>query len=162
MPNYNKSKIYKLYSLSDLSKIYIGSTTQSLALRKGGHISSYKHFLKGNNSKITSFDIIECGNVKIELIEECCCDNKEQLHMIEAKYIREMECVNKCIPCRTPAQYRLDNVKKIQQDNVKRKNVCYQHTCVKCGSVIQRREIRRHQRSQKCQKALKQSLTVID
>ena len=115
MPNYSKSKIYKLYSLHDPSKIYIGSTVQSLAKRKGGHKSAYKCFLKGNLPSITSFQIIELGEVKIELIEEVVCDNKEQLHKIEAGYIRDFDCVNKVIPCRTNKQYQIDNKEAIKK-----------------------------------------------
>ena len=36
MPNYQNGKIYKLVNDLD-DQIYIGSTTQSLAVRKGGH-----------------------------------------------------------------------------------------------------------------------------
>jgi len=134
MPNYSKSKIYKLYSLHDPSKIYIGSTVQSLAKRKGGHKNDYQRFLKGNRPSITSFQIIELGEVKIELIEEVVCDNKEQLHKIEAGYIRDFDCVNKIIPGRTLKeyqdenkeaiqtrmyQYRIDNKEKIKEQNKK-------------------------------------------
>jgi hypothetical protein len=36
MPNYQNAKIYKLWS-PEGDDIYIGSTTQSLAVRKAGH-----------------------------------------------------------------------------------------------------------------------------
>ena len=37
-------------------------------------------------------------NYYIELIESCNCKSRDELHKIEGKYIREMECVNKNIP----------------------------------------------------------------
>ena len=57
MPNYHNSKIYKIWSPST-DMVYIGSTTQSLALRLGGHVSTYKSFLHGKKIRISkSFEI---------------------------------------------------------------------------------------------------------
>ena len=37
------------------------------------------------------------------------------MHNIEAEYIRNNECINKCIPNRTKKQYHQDNRDKIKQ-----------------------------------------------
>ena len=58
------------------------------------------------NNHITSFEIIKNKNYNICLVEECCCDNKEQLNKIERKSIEENKCVNKNIPARTQEEYK--------------------------------------------------------
>ena len=92
MPNYKNSKIYKLWS-PEGDDIYIGSTTESLARRKAKHKSNH------NTSSKILFD--KYTDVRIELLEECPCDNKEQLLKKEGEYIRNNNCVNKCVAGRT-------------------------------------------------------------
>ena len=99
MPDYQNSKIYKLWS-PEGDDIYIGSTTVSLSRRKA------KHKTQNCNSKIL-FE--KYTDVRIELLEECPCDNKEQLLKKEGEYIRNNNCVNKIIPDRTRKEYREDN-----------------------------------------------------
>ena len=120
MPNYANSKIYKLVSSS--GKIYVGSTTQSLAVRKAEHKSKHKSWKSGAYPFVTSFilyDEDDVNNIDIVLILECPCDNKEQLYSYERKYIEETDCVNKIIPARTKAETRrahydknIENIKK--------------------------------------------------
>jgi hypothetical protein len=100
MPDYSKSKIYKLTS-SNSNDIYIGSTTLKLANRKAHHISNYKRYLINKGNYITSIKIIEYGgDIDICLLEEYPCNNKEQLHQRERFYIENNCCVNKYIPLR--------------------------------------------------------------
>ena len=108
MPNYQNSKIYKLYDITT-NEQYIGSTTQKLCLRLGGHVADYKKYLNGKHNNITSFKIIEGGNYRIELIEAFPCNNKEELHQREGHFIRTLDCVNKMIAGRTCRQYYKDN-----------------------------------------------------
>jgi len=96
MPNYQNSKIYKLYDLETNEK-YIGSTTQKLSVRLSGHVRSYKDVLNGKKKYVSSFKIIEKGNYRIELIENYPCENKEELRKREGYYIRNCDCVNKLI-----------------------------------------------------------------
>ena len=66
---YNRSKIYKICSnLTD--KIYIGSTTQTLAKRLYHHVSQYTSY-NIDNSKVyvSSFEIIKLEDYYISLIE---------------------------------------------------------------------------------------------
>ncbi len=105
MPDYSKSKIYKLTS-SNSNEIYIGSTIQNLCYRKGHHIEDYKKYLLNKQHYITSFKIIEYGgDIDICLLEEYPCNNKEQLHQRERFYIENNNCVNKVIPTRTKKEY---------------------------------------------------------
>jgi hypothetical protein len=110
MPDYSKGKIYKLVC-GDLT--YIGSTIQSLAKRKGGHKVAYKKY-KYENSKIyyTSFQLFELDepndykNIDIILIENCPCENREQLIRRERFHIENTECVNKNIPISTRSEIK--------------------------------------------------------
>jgi hypothetical protein len=77
MVNYNNGKIYKLIcDNSDL--IYIGSTTQPLYKRLNQH---------KKRKECSSKKLFELGNVKIILIEDFKCKNKENLMKKEQYYI---------------------------------------------------------------------------
>jgi hypothetical protein len=115
MPDYKNGKIYKLVSfLTD--SIYIGSTTQSLAVRKAGHKRAYKHFLKGRYCNMSSFELIKNEDVEIILVENFPCSSKEELHKRERYFIENTEnCVNKVIPTRTDKEWREENKENIQK-----------------------------------------------
>tara|TARA_R110001632_G_scaffold182967_1_gene303052 strand:- start:257 stop:862 length:606 start_codon:yes stop_codon:yes gene_type:complete len=114
MPDYQNGKIYKLWS-PEGDDIYIGSTTETLCRRKAGHRTSF--YADNNISSKVLFE--KYTDVRIELIEECPCDNKSKLIAREGHYIRTLECVNKCVPDRTKQEYLKDNkeyYKKLRQD----------------------------------------------
>jgi len=114
MPNYQNGKIYKLIC-DKTDKIYIGSTVQSLKQRLGLHKSK---------KTCTSKQLLELGEVKIELIENYSCNTKKELETKERYYIEKYKdiVVNKCIPTRTDKEY-YDEVdsqrKKEKYDNNK-------------------------------------------
>jgi len=109
MVNYQNGKIYKLYSPSK-NLVYIGSTTQILCKRLVIHLSKYNTYNNDNTkSYYTSFLVLECGDYKIELLEEYACNNKGQLCKKEGEYIRNNECVNRCIAGRTSKEYKKEN-----------------------------------------------------
>jgi len=117
MPDYSKSKIYTIRFIENDNNIYIGSTTQPLAVRFGGHkrILSilYKHIQEKYNG-----DWSKCY---IELYEELKCDNKEQLMKREGEVIRdfirnnEYEVLNIRIEGRTRIEYYEDNKEKMKE-----------------------------------------------
>ncbi len=113
MPDYQKSKIYKLYSPSK-NLVYYGSTVQTLSQRLNEHISRHKKYNNDNNycAYVRSFLVLDCEDYKIELVEEYECNNKQQLLKKEAEYIKINECVNKEIPLRTRTEWRIDNPDK--------------------------------------------------
>lgn len=122
MPNYQNGKIYKLVSPS--GKTYIGSTTQSLAVRKAEHKS--KSIKYANNGKVNychSFKLFEEDdeNYKTEiiLIENFPCDSKEELHQRERHHIDINECVNKQKPMRTKEQHRREHRDELLRYNKK-------------------------------------------
>jgi len=90
MPNYQNGKIYSIRSRSREDLVYVGSTTQPLSVRFGGH--------KAPSNKSTSKQIIDLGDAYIELIENYSCNNREELLKREGEIMRSMECVNKCNP----------------------------------------------------------------
>ncbi len=118
---YNHSKIYKICSnLTD--KIYIGSTTQTLAKRLYAHVLDYKQYIITNTKYITSYEIIKLEDYYITLIEEHNFNNRQQLLKREGEIIKLNinNVVNKQITGRTNAEYRVDNVehiKRYSQDN---------------------------------------------
>ena len=115
--NYINGKIYKITDIA-YTKMYIGSTTQSLAKRFSLHKSKYKLWQDGKFNKLTVFDLFnEFGieNCKIELIEEFPCDNRMELERKEGEHIKNSECVNKRIEGRTKKEYRQDNKEEIKE-----------------------------------------------
>ena len=122
MPNFQNGKIYSIRS-HQTDKIYIGSTTQPLAVRFGGH----------KRMNCTSREILVFDDAYIELIELFPCASKMELNRREGEIIRELDCVNKQIAGRTHAEWREDNKESIAEQ---RKQYWHTHknrlTC-SCG-----------------------------
>ena len=109
MVNYENGKIYKLYSPSK-NIVYYGSTAEKyLSRRFHKHLAHYKRYKNGKIGYTTSFDVLECEDYKIELLEEVSCNNVEQLRERERYYIENNECVNKNIPNQTQKEWRNNN-----------------------------------------------------
>mgnify|MGYP003671171230 FL=1 len=115
MPNYENSKIYKIYSVSNEELVYFGSTTQRLSQRKAEHIKDSKKEYYNGSSKI----IINNGNWKMELIQDYPCLNRLELETLEGEYIKNNKCINIMIPARTKKQYRDANIDKIRENQKK-------------------------------------------
>ena len=74
--------------------------------------------------KITAmnlFDEFGLENCKIELLENFPCDNKEQLRQREGHYIRNNDCVNKRIECRTREEYRDEHKEDMRKYRIEHK-----------------------------------------
>jgi len=106
--NYKRSKIYVIRS-HQTDKIYIGSTTSSLAKRFFNHKKDYDCYLSGAKYYLSSFEILQYEDAYIELLEEYPCENRMVLHKREGELIRENNCVNKCIAGRTKKEYQDEN-----------------------------------------------------
>lgn len=115
---YKNGCVYKLWTL-DSNLIYIGSTCMPLHKRLYDHKNNYKRFINGGKVKyITSFKLFELDDdVKIELIEKVCCNEKCELLQREGHHIRNNVCVNKVIPDRTHQEYCNDNREKILEQS---------------------------------------------
>ena len=104
MPDYNNSKIYKLFSYEN-DLVYIGSTTQKLCERLRKH--------KQDNRTSSKILFQNSSNVKIELIEKFSCECKEELIKRERYFIRQIDCVNKRIEGRTKKEYYDENKNEV-------------------------------------------------
>ena len=122
MADYTKGKIYRLVC-NTTGQQYIGSTTQSLSQRLGGHKKDYKCFLTGKKTnQVSSFSILSENNCEMILIEDFPCENKNLLERRERYFIETMKCVNKVKPARTKEElkeydqkYRQKNQEKIKE-----------------------------------------------
>ena len=89
-----KGFIYKIIC-NKSGKIYVGSTTKSIERRLRQHKCSYKSFLNGKHGKTSSFEIIEGGDCKIEMLKELKNITREDLLKAENEFIETIECINK-------------------------------------------------------------------
>ena len=147
MPDYQKGKVYKI-SCNITGLTYYGSTTQPLSVRMGGH----KRMMN-----CSSKQIIMGGNYDYSLVEDCPCENKEQLHRRERFYIENNECVNKKIPCRTSKEHYEQNKDKVlahqkeyheeNKDKISKQNKI-KVTC-ECGAVVNKSSLARHCKTKK-------------
>ena len=115
--DYQKGKIYTIRCYDDDSLIYVGSTTQPLAVRWGDH----KQQCNKDNPKVSIVKLMQNkgkDRFYIELYEDFPCDRKEQLMQREGEVQRLIATVNKRIESRTKKEWHIDNKKNLK---VKRK-----------------------------------------
>jgi hypothetical protein len=93
---------------------YIGSTKQKIKKRL------YSHICKSNTC--SSKQIIERGDWTFKILEELENYTKEELLLLEKKYINENECINKFSPLRTKEELKEWNVKYKKEYYSKNKN----------------------------------------
>jgi len=172
MPDYQLGKIYKLTSHSN-NLVYYGSTAQQhLSTRIASHIRDYNCYLNNKGDYTYSFKVLECDDYKYEVIENYPCNNIKQLKDRERWYIQNNECVNKCIPNRTAAEYYQDNIeyfkeqqkeyREANKDKIKDKNKKYNEAnkdkikeynsekiICQCGCEIRRSDLAAHKKTQK-------------
>ena len=114
---YHTSKIYRIIS-PQCEKFYIGSTTQTLKERLRHHKLDYKRYIeKGNESYLTSFEVVKFDDAIIELIKNVKCENRKDLDKIEGECIKEHHnrILNKNVAGRTMKEYKEVNKDKIKE-----------------------------------------------
>jgi group I intron endonuclease len=117
MVNYQDGKIYIIRNnLNDIA--YIGSTCEKLSQRMARHRQHAN--TPDKMAKMPFLRVLnELGpeNFFITLLEDCPCENKEQLHKHEGGFIRNYEgkLYNKQIPGRSKAEYTQENKEKIKE-----------------------------------------------
>ena len=121
MPNYGNGKIYRVWETS-YAKCYVGSTTETLALRMAKHRCYYRFWAEGRDlhKKATVYDLFDeygVDNCKIELLENFPCGSKSELEAQEGYHIRNNNCVNKRIEGRSKIEYRFDHKDKMKEYN---------------------------------------------
>ena len=100
------------------NEFYYGSTIQKLCKRMDKHRRSYKSWMDGKSQKVMCYDLFEkygLENCKIYLVELYPCKSREELESREGYYIRNYDCINKNIPCRTKKEYYNDNKDEIKE-----------------------------------------------
>lgn len=103
MPDYSLGKVYKIVGNG---KVYVGSTTRPLlSQRLTDHRSKYNMWKKGTFHKLLSFVCLEDPTCYIELLESFPCNNIDELHKCEGKWMRDIDCVNRCLAGRTQKEY---------------------------------------------------------
>jgi hypothetical protein len=95
MERYQHGKIYKIVC-NITGKVYIGSTCKKLlSQRLVQHRADFKRWKDNKFHNISSFQILEGNDYYIELLENVCCNSKDELLIKERFYIQSIECVNK-------------------------------------------------------------------
>ena len=101
--DFKNGRIYCIRNMID-DDIYVGSTCQPINKRMAKHRDSRKEEKNHNMKLYAKMRDIGVDNFYIELIEECPCDNLEQLRRREGHFIREMATLNKNIAGQTPSR----------------------------------------------------------
>ena len=129
--NYLNGKVYKIQKIGGSDLIYVGSTTKKyLSQRMTKHRGNYKCWQNGTNNKTTSFDIFDMyglENCEIVLLQNCKCENKDELLKFEKYYIQHNNCVNKQTPGTTRKEQSkkyYDNNKDMIKNKYSIKNIC--------------------------------------
>ena len=105
MPNYQETKIYKIYNTIN-DDIYIGSTTLKLCERMRDHRTRHKTQAYTHLLLYKAFAEHGIDNFYIELIEKCPCNDKDEAHKKEGEWIRNLKpSLNKALPGRTKKEY---------------------------------------------------------
>ena len=112
MPDYSKAKIYTIRCRTDNTLIYVGSTTQSLAKRWGGHKKDSRR--KGETLIYMTIGK-DWDKWYIELYELYPCNSKEELCKKEGEIIRLIGNLNIRVEGRTRKEYRKDREEKIKK-----------------------------------------------
>ncbi len=114
---YKNAKIYSIRCSINDDLIYIGSTCQLLYKRWYDHKRDYKNDYFKNKPLYIKMNDLGVDLFYIELIINCPCENKEELHKIEGYYIRKYATLNKRIAGRTNKIYYEDNKDQILEHN---------------------------------------------
>ena len=169
-----------IYKITNNTNIYIGSTTNFK-----NRMSQHKHTCntphnKGYNLKVYTFIRNNGGwdNFTMEIIETTEKTGKE-LCELERYYIELLNAdLNNDLPNRTrkeyyqdnkekAKQYREDNKEKYKEHNKKyreeNKNRLYEYKtkkveCSNCGCIVNRNDMARHKRTQKCLSYIKNNI----
>jgi hypothetical protein len=114
MVNYSNGKVYKIVPTvepKDEGDVYYGSTTKEyLSQRMDGHRRDFKkNEMNARCSSKLLFEKFGVENCVIVLVELVDAKSKDELVAVEAKYIINNLCVNKCVPLRTRKEYNTEN-----------------------------------------------------
>jgi len=151
-----KGRIYKI-ECEETKRIYYGSTLLSLQHRLSQHKAP-------SSTRCLTRDFI---NPTISLVEEIEYEDITELRKKEAEYIKNNECVNKQIPCRTwnewakdTGQYKKRYNKDVEKSREQCRDAYYKHhekrlakanskvKCPICDKEMSYANLPRHKRTQ--------------
>jgi hypothetical protein len=120
--------IYKIVSKNS-EKIYIGSTCMKIEDRFIRHILDYEFYNRYKDNYVSSFEVIKCGDARIELLESLDNIGKEELLIKESKYIHNNidVCVNILDPCSNKVLY--DNSLEKEKRRLEKDRYMLKETC---------------------------------
>ena len=153
---YQNGKIYAIRNYID-NDVYVGSTTYPLSKR----MSEHRIQMKNHPDRILYRKMNELGSEQfyIELVEQFPCDNSEQLHKKEGKYIKKFGTLNSQIAGRNnkeyQKQYRKDNLEQLRAKQNER------HDCP-CGGKFTRSNKAYHFKSKKHQEYISSQSTTAN
>jgi len=108
MPDYSKTKIYRIFRKNDpAAPCYVGATSQQhLSTRIAGHRRDYDAWKANSDAAFycTSFKLLECGDHTYEILEKYPCANNNERRARERYWIDKLTTVNKNMPNNTKAQ----------------------------------------------------------
>lgn len=110
MPDYSKSKIYKLQC--EDGHFYIGSTATELRYRFAKHKQTHSK-AQPNTRAYKHINELGWDKVRVILVEEVVCENKQQLLQIEDKHIQSEHQNILCL--NTFRAFTTDEEKKLQE-----------------------------------------------
>ncbi len=146
--DYSKGKIYKITNDYN-DDVYINYTCDTLVKRFSCHKKNAQKVLFKNSTLYKLMNEIGFDRFRIQLVENCPCEDKYQLCQMTREYVRNCgTIINKQVPGRTKQQYykeyRENNKEQLKQknkeytelnkDKIKEKR-SVPFTCV-CGCVI--------------------------
>lgn len=166
--DYKKGKIYKLVNDVD-DKIYVGHTATTLAKRMDYHRNKAKQH--PNRHVYAHLNTLGMTNVRVVLVEEYPCDNKDQLRAREQYWIDELQPELNKISAYVPDEQRTDNYKEYHEhyrqantEHIKEYHKQYRqtnaehynekHNCNVCGGKFTTTHKTHHLKSKKHQSAL--------
>jgi hypothetical protein len=154
--DYSLGKVYKIVGNG---KIYVGSTCERLLCQRlAGHKRVYNCWLNGKGSNVTSYECVGDPDCYIELLELCPCSCVDELRKCEGKWIRDLECVNRCVAGRTPSEYYESHKEEINE-KMKAYNAAHKETIVeyqKAYKEATREKIAEYQKAYRLKKKAEQ------
>ena len=151
-------KIYCITS-PNTELVYVGKTSQTLALRINSHRANHKRYLSGKTNYCSSYKVIEFGGAIIELIEETD-DESREAHWIKQlgacnQHQMEVDWSDKA----SRAEY--DRKRKMaNRDEINRKQA-EQIPCDHCGRFSSRVNMQRHKRGKRCLDFVKEPVLCL-
>ncbi len=113
------AKIYRIINSNGL--VYYGSTCSTLHNRLKRHIKAYKYWFYNYYPFCYSFVVMHNQKFKIDLVERCKVENKQELKQRERFYIESNTCTNHNIPARTRKEtYTAYNQKPERKEELQR------------------------------------------